>query len=225
MKTVTIILLFLFSIQVFAQKQQAQESVPTQQVQSNPKVRSVEILVSPADSRAELVAKKQWSLYLAPLSHQLRYEKSETSTNSDRVSQAYAFGLRYSDVSVLFENSKYNVNTGNLALNVEREHIENLLFVRLHFAEKTMSFIDYGFFVAMGAGSYQENITTRVYSSQSYDKGNLELATTTALGAQVVVNQTQYVKLFSEFEARLTSGRDFQPNPHIGLVYRLGLLF
>ncbi len=225
MKTASVIFLLIFSIQVFAQKQKVQESVPTQQVQSNPKVRNIEVLVPFAESRPEIAFKKKWNLYLSPLSQQLRYEKTESTVNTERVSSAYAFGLRYSDISMLFENSKYNVNTGNLALNVEREHIENLLFVRLHFAEKTISFLDCGFFVAMGLGSYQENITTRVYSSQSYDKGNLELATTTALGAQLVLNQTQYVKLFSEFEARLTSGRDFQPNPNVGLVYRLGLLF
>ncbi len=159
-----------------------------------------------------------WRYDIFPLNGEIRWERDATQQMVDRHPFGLAFGVRKGPSTVLFEYSKFDEKTGNAALALDRSHEEFLFWWK----QNLINFEMLDLFAAGAAGGYTEKVTTTLAGSgSSEDSTGLQMMGGVSAGAQSLL--FRYVLV--SFEGRVMAGKNFDPNPQLGMLLRLGVEF
>jgi hypothetical protein len=157
-----------------------------------------------------------WHLDFFPLNGEYRYERDSSQQLVDRRPLNLAFGARKGASTFIFEYSSFKELTGNVTLSIDRQHQEYSFWWKENLIN--LEFVD--FFVSGALGGYEEKATTTLAGSGSAtDTSGFQPLGGVSAGIHTLM--FRYV-LFS-FEGRLIAGKNFDPNPQVSLLARLGV--
>jgi hypothetical protein len=155
--------------------------------------------------------------YQILLNPEFRYERESSQQMVFRQPLNIGIGLRKEKMSYIFEFSRFTEKTGNTTLSVERAHQEYVGWLNYSVTQ----FGVWNLFAGLGAGIYQETVKTSLNSSSATDAGEMQ-----GLGGASFGVKALFIKhLIVGTEARLLAGQNFDPNPQLSLVFRIGAEF
>lgn len=158
-------------------------------------------------------------------SPEIRYERDENQSLVQRKAHSYALALRKGMISGLFEYTNYGVDSGNPTLDIDREHKDYLLWGRLHYYDLNEDYLNFSLYAALGAGTYQETVTTTLSGVATKDSGGNQMEGAAALGVDSTLALQGHYGLLLAAELRLFFGKDYDPNPQVSGVIRVGVQF
>jgi hypothetical protein len=167
------------------------------------------------------------SLQIYPLNADFRYERDKSQNSGLHNYSNIAFAYQLRAVSFLVEYAKYTEGSGNATTNIDHTHQELSLWARWHFArtDKSKSGIQLSLYGGLGVGGYQDEVTTTLMSVSQTDKSGTRVLSGVSLGADATWDIANGFGVVGAVEGRSLFGADFDPNPTIGGVVRLGLLY
>lgn len=169
----------------------------------------------PAPAKAPVTP---WRYDIFPLNYEVRYERDASQQLVDRRLMNFAFGVRKGPSTVLFEYSRFNEESGNATLSLERRHEEYLFWWK----QNILNFDYFDLFIAGAAGGYSEKVTTVLAGSGSTeDSSGLQIMGGGSAGIQTML----FKMVLVSFEGRLMAGKNLDPNPQPGMAFRLGVEF
>lgn len=176
-----------------------------------PQQKSAQTSNPPRHSSGERSA---WGFRLFPfLNYENRFERGVETNLESRTPTSFALGARWNRWHGLLENSRYSVKTGNAMLSVDRQHQEFLLWVRYDAYRSKAG----NLYLAAAPGVFQESVQTQLNGSVAKDESDWKMSTGLAIGAEL-----WWKFLLVGGEARMTSGEDYDPNPMMGYIFRIG---
>lgn len=201
MKTMKLVLFFLLCLELSAtlavasEKKVAQKPSPENQWATSP----------------------HYLFYISPLLFYIRYEKSEDQAAVRRDPQLLGFGVDYSSLEVSFEASRFNTQTSSGNLVISREVTDYLFWARY----RSWSYQRISVIAAAALGTYDEMIENRLANSTSVTKSQWNWATGLSGGLRFDLHE----RLLTSFEIRALFGKDYDPQPQIGFLLRIGFRY
>ncbi len=180
---------------------------------------------SPEERTPSVPVKKSFQFQVYFINPEIRYERGEDQNLDQKQPHNYSVAIRRDSLSLLLETANLSESTGNPALQVDRRYEDYSLWGRLHFLNIQKEPFRWSLYATLGVGSYQEIITTRLGNQSITDNGNHELMTGLGVGTDLAVLALRDFGFVLGIEGRLLFGRDFDPNPQMSALLRMGLQF
>lgn len=159
------------------------------------------------------------------LNPEIRYERNSAQELENRSPRNFSVGYQYTRWSALLEYAHYSETSGNATSSFERTHEELVAWFRYHgfawtFAEGYNTLQLYG---AVGAGAFQESLTTKFMTDSRKDTGRATFMSGLAIGGEFSRKVNQNILLVGAIEGRALMASDFDPNPMWSAVLRFGV--
>lgn len=156
-------------------------------------------------------------LYGYPLTQVLRSEVDQDQENKAVTPQVFGLGFRYRNWGTDLEYSQYRNSTESGNIEVARSQKEFSAWLRYRFFKRKRFSSDF----ALGAGVYDEKISTRVAESSLEELSRNKWLAGAGLGAQYVFHPN----ILTAVEARSLGGKDLDPQPQWLGVLKIGFIF
>lgn len=164
------------------------------------------------------------ALGIYPLNLDLRYERGSSQDLEVRTSRNFALAYHSHSFTLITEYSEFRDDTGNSTSSLSRQHQELLLWSRYNLvkgSDKSMRGVIYA---GAGLGAYSESVETRLMGESRTDKLQDKLMGGASLGLELFILGSRGFGFSVGVEGRALMGADFDPNPVLGGVLRLGLV-
>lgn len=183
------------------------------------------VTVSAQESRLKLLPEEPVSLLgVYALNYEMRFERGNSQDLEMRQPQNFALGYHLNKYSLLVEYSRFNETTGNVTSSVERRHQEMTLWGQYHVLTGTDGNMRGHAYVAAGVGGYEQEVITAFMGESRSDKSGMKVMGGAAVGLQVfILTQSQFGFSLGA-EGRALMGSDFDPNPTLSGVLRVGFI-
>ena len=158
--------------------------------------------------------KVHYQIYLNP---ELRYERDANQQMSLRQPLGVGFGARKEKATFILDTSYDTERSGNQTLSIDRSHYR----VGFWLNYELYQFEQCNFFAGVGAGPFLETVKTTLNGVSTFDTGEIQPFGGAALGLRGFV----FSRLVLSAEGRLLVGHNFDPNPQLGLLLRIGAEF
>lgn len=173
---------------------------------------------------AALLLTSSFSFAQSKLRYLVSYNP-ETRLQRDSNTQQIAFnslfniggGVVLDRTLVKFEFSKFEQNSGNPTLSVNRQHSEYVVWLNYDIMNLGPATV----FAGLGGGFLQETVKTTLNGATTTDRGNLELLAGAGGGFRAVIAD----HFVGSIEGRFIASQNFDPNPQAAFVLGLGYLF
>jgi hypothetical protein len=159
--------------------------------------------------------KPHYIFFVYPFSYNVRFDKDEDQAYRRIEPRILGLGLEFKKIEIDFEYSQFDWHSQSGSLFIRRNQREYHFWGRAEWL--SLRYLD--FFAGAGLGTYDEWIETTLigYSTENTSSFNW----TTGLSSGVNLRLHPY--LLSTIEIRALFGKDFDPQPQFGLLFRLGL--
>lgn len=172
---------------------------------------------SQAAPHAPSVDRPRVLIYAYPFDYSFRYDKNEEQDYRRFDLRVLAVGLAFNRYDITFEVSHFDWSSQVGSLGVAREQQEYHFWGRASLW--SWKYLDiYG---GLAVGSYDETIKTTLGASSVKSTSQWNWST----GAAAGVNFHIFKYLLSAIELRTMFGKDFDPQPQLGGLLRLGVRF
>lgn len=163
------------------------------------------------------------TVVLYPLNVEVRYERGASQDLEARQPVNFALGYLSRSYGIYAEYSAFSETSGNSTSSIDRAHREMTLWARYNFLRGHDSGTHGFMYVAGGLGGYEEEVTTNFMGSSREDKAGMKLMGGAALGVEAIFMTSVGVGFSLGIEGRVLGGADFDPNPNMSGLLRLGL--
>ncbi|MBK9323228.1 MAG: hypothetical protein IPM97_09860 [Bdellovibrionaceae bacterium] len=160
---------------------------------------------------ASATEKVHYQIYLNP---ELRYERDASQQMSFRQPMGIGFGLLKEKAAFILEGSHDTETSGNQTLSINRTHYRVGFWINYDLFQFGRS----GFFAGVGAGPFLETVKTTLNGVSTLDNGEVQPFGGTSMGLRGLV----FRRIVLSAEGRLIVGHNFDPNPQIGILFRIG---
>lgn len=166
------------------------------------------------------------SFQLYPLGMEMRYERASSQDFETRHFLNFAFAYQKNNLSALFEYSKFNDDSGNTTSNIETSHQELILWGRWHFvtAKAESAPVQVSLYGGLGIGAYQDQVKTTLMGQSQTDESGTKVLTGLSFGGDLTCSLSKDFALLAALEGRTLFSGDFDPNPLVSGVARVGIL-
>lgn len=176
------------------------------------------------ESRMKVPKAPEFStVVLYPVNVEVRYERGSSQDLEARQPVNFALGYLSQGYGIYAEYSAFSETTGNSTSSIDRTHREMTLWARYNFLRGRDNGMHGFMYVAGGLGGYEEEVTTNFMGASREDKAGMKLMGGAALGVEAVFMTKVGVGFSLGVEGRVLGGADFDPNPNMGGLLRLGL--
>lgn len=155
----------------------------------------------------------KWMLSLA---REARLEQNFEKENQFQALSNLSVGVQFSDRLISFERSAFSETSGNSTLDVRRNFQDYMIWA--DYSPRMNSVTN--LFLGMGVGAYQDTVETRIYSDSSQKSSDWRL-----LGGANFGIQLHYSVLWTSLEIRALVGDEFDHQPKLGGLAKIGLQF
>lgn len=154
--------------------------------------------------------------YLINMGPEIRQEKNNNNEYVFENLTGFGFGFGFSEYNFIIEKSQFSKNSGNMTLNV-KEIYESYSFWAQYQIDKVEWVIP--FFTA-GVGITQNIVETELLGVKTVSESDKYFLTGIGCGFRAPISW-----IWLSAEARLVHGENWNPNPSIYLLGRVGIFF
>ncbi len=155
--------------------------------------------------------------YQAYLNPELRYEREANQQMIFRHPLNVGFGAQLDNTTYIIEVSHFTETSGNQTLSIDRTHYETAFWINYNLYQ----FGSFNFFAGAGAGIFRETVKTNLNGNSSVDVGEVQPLVGTSVGLKALL----WKHLILSAEGRFLVGQNFDPNPQLGMLLRVGVEF
>ncbi|MGZ3771588.1 MAG: hypothetical protein ACXVCP_18570 [Bdellovibrio sp.] len=152
-----------------------------------------------------------------------RYERDSNQEFSDRRPLNLALGYKRKTVSLVLEYARFKETTGNATSEIERLHQDYLFWFKSHFMDYQDQEYKGNLFFGVGAGGYQEEVTTTFMSTARNDKSGLKFVSGLVGGGEFIRMINNSFSMLLSLEGRALFSSEYDPNPIWSAVGRVGI--
>lgn len=163
------------------------------------------------------------ALELYPYNLETRYERAESQQIEARRPFSFSLAYVHGRSKVLFDYSRFSEKTGNSVSSIDREHHEYVIWYQYSWFQRAHSDFAWGIYNGIGAGTYEEQITTSFNGDSRLDRSGYKFLSSLSMGIKGAFAFNPKYALVGSLEGRVLLATDFDPNPNFGAILRLGL--
>ncbi|HWU43433.1 MAG TPA: hypothetical protein VN132_08345 [Bdellovibrio sp.] len=178
------------------------------------------------ESRMEMPrpAEEPPSLQLYPVGLEIRTVRDIDNQISSKSFWNFSFAYRHVNLSALFEYSQYGDSSGNPTSSVDFTHQELMLWGRWHFWQFKEDAVSGSLYGGLGLGAYKDKVKTTLMGTSRTDESDARVVSGLGLGGDLSLDLNRDCALIAAVEGRGLFASDFDPNPTVSGVLRLGFL-
>lgn len=156
---------------------------------------------------------------------ELRYERASSQNLELRSPLNFSVSYQIKRWSALLEYSRFEESSATGNYHIKREHQELMLWARYHLFAWTFAADAHTLqgYLGFGGGGFQESVTTTFQGESRKDSGSNPFMSGAAAGLEYSMRFTEKFIGSASLEGRSLFAADFDPNPTLSAVLRIGI--